>query len=70
MTELHYFQLKAAFLCLDCDCVGNSACYCPVCCSTSLLSLAKLLNRAQEIAQDATPSDSLAPRSVQEAIHG
>lgn len=42
---LQYIPLTSAYLCQDCDCVGNSASYCPACSSRALLSLACVLNR-------------------------
>ncbi|HZB88849.1 MAG TPA: hypothetical protein VE291_09350 [Terracidiphilus sp.] len=35
----------SAYLCQDCDCVGNCATQCPACASAALLSLATVLNR-------------------------
>ena len=37
--------LEEAYLCLDCDKVGDSAKVCPSCLSESLMSLACVLNR-------------------------
>ena len=42
---LQYIPLTSAYLCQDCDCVGNSASYCPACASSALLNLACVLNR-------------------------
>jgi hypothetical protein len=42
---LQYIPLTSAYLCQDCDCVGNSATRCPACASTALLGLACVLNR-------------------------
>ncbi len=40
-----YIPLTSAYLCQDCDCVGNSASHCPACASSALLNLACVLNR-------------------------
>lgn len=42
---LEHFPLKSAFLCQDCNCVGNSSIQCPGCASSALLSLAVVLDR-------------------------
>jgi hypothetical protein len=42
---LQYIPLMSAYLCQDCDCVGNSATQCPACASTALMNLASVLNR-------------------------
>lgn len=50
VAELQHFPLKDAYLCQECQTIGNSACWCPNCAasSTYLLSLSKILNRAEE----------------------
>ncbi len=47
MTSLamEHIPLKSAYLCQDCDCIGNCATQCPACASTVLLSLSAVLNR-------------------------
>lgn len=42
---LQHIPLKSAYLCQDCDCIGNSAVQCPACASTALLGLSSVLNR-------------------------
>jgi len=44
---LEHFPLKSAFLCQDCNCVGNSSIQCPGCASSALLSLSAVLDREQ-----------------------
>lgn len=44
-TTLEHFPLKFAFLCQDCNCVGNSSIQCPACASSALLSLSAVLDR-------------------------
>jgi hypothetical protein len=53
---LQYIPLMSAYLCQDCDCVGNSATQCPACASTALLNLASVLNRNEFEAEIAMPS--------------
>lgn len=50
---LQHIPLKSAYLCQDCDCVGNSATRCPACASTALMNLACVLNRGE--VDDAIP---------------
>ena len=44
MSHVH---LSEAFLCCDCQCIGNRSQSCACCGSHSLLSLANVLNREQ-----------------------
>lgn len=48
MTEMQSFPLNTAFLCQDCDHVGNSERTCPTCGSSALMSLAPVLNRVTQ----------------------
>jgi hypothetical protein len=43
-----HIPLTAAYLCQDCDCVGNSSMRCPACASEVLLGLAGVLDRKAE----------------------
>ena len=47
MTLCDYISLPLAeaYLCINCDAVGNSAIRCPACASETLLPLAGVLNR-------------------------
>jgi RNA polymerase subunit RPABC4/transcription elongation factor Spt4 len=47
---LDHFPLNRAYLCQDCNAVGNNAMNCPACASTVLLGLAGVLDR-EEAAQ-------------------
>lgn len=47
---MEHIPLKAAYLCQDCECVGNCATQCPACASTALLSLSAVLNRESAVA--------------------
>ena len=44
---LQHIPLAGAYLCQDCDSIGNSAMACPACASRVLLGLACVLNREQ-----------------------
>ena len=46
--ERAHFPLASAYLCQDCNSVGNSAMKCPACASTVLLSLSAVLDRQVE----------------------
>ncbi len=45
---MEYFPLKSAYLCQDCENVGNCATQCPACASAALLSLSSVVNREVE----------------------
>lgn len=45
--SIQYMPLYRAYLCEDCQCVGNCAEQCPACASEALMSLAGVLNREQ-----------------------
>lgn len=47
-SALQHIPLTGAYLCQDCNSVGNSAMNCPACASTVLLALAVVLNREDE----------------------
>ena len=44
---MQHMPLTAAYLCQDCNCIGNCSEQCPACASTALLCLAGVLNRGQ-----------------------
>ena len=44
---MSYIPLKFAYLCPNCNCVGNCAAQCPACASAALMSLASVLDRDQ-----------------------
>jgi len=46
-VSIQYMPLYRAYLCEDCQCVGNCAEHCPACASEALMSLAGVLNREQ-----------------------
>jgi hypothetical protein len=45
--SLQHIPLAGAYLCQDCNCVGNSSMNCPACASTVLLGLSAVLNREE-----------------------
>lgn len=47
---LQHIPLATAYLCQDCNCVGNSSTCCPACSSRVLLCLAGVLDRKVEVA--------------------
>ena len=54
---MEYFPLKSAYLCQDCENVGNCATQCPACASAALLSLSSVVNReVEDNAQIAIPA--------------
>jgi ferredoxin len=50
---LEHFPIQSAFLCQDCDSIGNCAEQCPACASHALMSLSAVLNR--EAVQRSSP---------------
>lgn len=44
-SMLQHFPLKSAYLCPDCNTIGNCATQCPACASQVLLSLSAILDR-------------------------
>lgn len=52
-SQLVHIPLSRAYLCQDCSEIGNSANWCPACTSTSILPLARVLDRTAAPASDA-----------------
>ncbi len=48
-VSMQHMPLTSAYLCQDCNCVGNNAMHCPACASTALMGLAAILNRDEEM---------------------
>jgi hypothetical protein len=44
---LQHFPLSSAYLCQDCNAIGNNANQCPACASEVLMSLSAILNRPE-----------------------
>ena len=49
---LQHFPLTSAYLCQDCNSIGNNANHCPACASEVLMSLSAILNRADSVATE------------------
>jgi len=47
-VSLQHMPLAHAYLCQDCNCVGNCAVQCPACASEALMGLDTVLNRKDE----------------------
>jgi hypothetical protein len=47
-VSMQHIPLNNAYLCQDCNSVGNCAVQCPACASEALLGLATILNRRVE----------------------
>lgn len=47
-ANMQHIPLSSAYLCPDCNCIGNCASQCPSCASPVLLALANVLNREPE----------------------
>jgi RNA polymerase subunit RPABC4/transcription elongation factor Spt4 len=45
---LQHFPLSSAYLCQDCNSIGNNANQCPACASEVLMNLAAVLDRNDE----------------------
>jgi hypothetical protein len=45
---LQHFPLSSAYLCQDCNSIGNNANQCPACASEVLMSLSAILNRQDD----------------------
>ena len=43
----HYIPLTSAYLCQDCDAIGNNSVHCSACSSDVVMSLEGVLNRKQ-----------------------
>jgi hypothetical protein len=48
LCTMQYFPLSSAYLCQDCDSIGNCAVQCPACASRALMGLANVLDRNSE----------------------
>lgn len=53
---MQHMPLSSAYLCPDCNSVGNCAWQCPACASSVLMNLAGVLDR-ESAAQEAQESD-------------
>jgi hypothetical protein len=53
---LQHFPLTSAYLCQDCNSIGNNANQCPACASEVLMSLSAILNRSDNMMESQYPS--------------
>lgn len=58
-VSMQHMPLTNAYLCQDCNCVGNNAMQCPACASTALMGLAAILNREEEVRMSMTSTHTL-----------
>ena len=49
---LQHFPLSSAYLCQDCNSIGNNANQCPACASEVLMNLSAILNRVDNTMTD------------------
>jgi hypothetical protein len=54
-VAMQHIPLTGAYLCQDCNAIGNNAMNCPACASTVLLGLAGVLNREETESQAKWP---------------
>ena len=54
IDELMHIQISSAYICCDCEAVGNCATQCPACASEALLCLGAVLNRRVDEAVEET----------------
>ena len=47
-ASMEHIPLSSAYLCQDCNSVGNCSNQCPACASSVLISLATILDREEE----------------------
>lgn len=56
-------KLTNAYLCANCDVIGDSAVLCPTCASgTGIMALVSLLNRTQKEESCTQPTDKQTPK--------
>ncbi|MGA3011344.1 MAG: hypothetical protein ABSD72_13890 [Terracidiphilus sp.] len=48
LASMQHIPLTSAYLCQDCNSVGNSSKQCPACASSVLMGLATVLDREEE----------------------
>ncbi len=65
---MEYFPLESAYLCQDCENVGNCATQCPACASSALLSLSSVVNRESESSNELASANIAIPAIVFERV--
>lgn len=63
--KMLHFPLSSAYLCPDCNTIGNCPDQCPACACEVLMNLSGVLNRQPEAA---APAATIAPRSYSELM--
>ena len=58
--SMQHIPLAHAYLCQDCNCIGNCASQCPACASEVLMNLACVLDRSSEMAVNENYADMTA----------
>ncbi len=61
LNAMEYIPLVSAYLCQDCNCIGNCERQCPACASSALLGLAVVLDRKHDETARAQRIDSWHP---------
>lgn len=65
LSSLQHIPLRSAYLCQDCNSIGNCARQCPACASEVLMALSAVLNREVEaMPVQATPHYTYGPALV------
>jgi hypothetical protein len=64
LNLMQHIPLTSAYLCADCDCVGNCASHCPACASRALIGLAGVLDREETVGIAQVAYAHAAPRRV------
>lgn len=52
IVSMQHIPLTNAYLCQDCNSIGNCAQHCPACASEALMGLSGVLNRKAEAAEE------------------
>jgi|HubBroStandDraft_5_1064220.scaffolds.fasta_scaffold138616_2 hypothetical protein len=60
---MQHIPLRSAYLCQDCNCIGNCSMQCPACASTAVLNLSSVLDREEAMGEQLEPTLSF-PRPV------
>jgi hypothetical protein len=62
LASMQHIPLASAYLCQDCNCIGNSAIQCPACASAVLMALSWVLDR--EVEEEKEQQEVLAFRTA------
>jgi hypothetical protein len=64
--KMQYIPLDSAYLCPDCNSIGNNSGICPACACTALMSLACVLDRDVTVVEEERALTYTFPRAVEE----